>query len=384
MNRDNIFSGDVHGFIIYPAAWAKPHDAPFATVRELAAKRRAALDARNPVSPLQMMLPGAIGASVDPGPFHDPHAVDDAAHRLFHPDHVDFGMIADQNTRRHTGTDMYSPQEHFTHAHGLSAYGNEVEPSITTVFHAPISPLQLEKIAAETGSWAKQHGILAFYPTPDGKEQMLHMRIPTHKPRQQLTPHQIAQSVKPLVNEFNNYFDTTDTGREFWIPGRTIIPHPNGYTDVLALLPPWEKNPERFRQTFQEISQRHGAKQPATAWSGESYSLGGTSPYSDDEREYAKDKERRRIAEQRQNFPMQFDRSPAKTGIVVRGVFYPPGEIIPTLETPGEKTEEKGPSKFQAALEKWKKKKKVTVFPTNPTNIATPDGGVTSTAPGVG
>lgn len=371
----NPLTGDIHGFLVYPISWAKPADQSHLTVRELTALRRqqhAEHRRAADMEGLQFALPRKLGSTIfaSPNEDADPLSVDDAAHRLFRRDQQIFSIFAEEATRRRLGITHFDPQDHFSHLHGIGSWENNPEPSMVTVFHKPISDVQLQQIAAEMGVWAKQHGILAFAPHPAGTEQMLHMRLQTHEPRRQMGPHKIAQIVKPIIDDFNQYADQGDRKLHYWMPGRSILPHPDGTTDVLVWVPPWESHPERVKQAFSAIAEKHKAIEPVKYWPGTGIMLGGTSPYSDDEAEYLSDKKKRELAienyklreasPQHLTYPpsfaesQQFARSPAGTGAVVRGVYYEPGKMMPDVEPAPQK---KPNQRLQAMLKRLQRKK---------------------------
>lgn len=346
----NVLKGDKHGFIVYPASWGKKPSDAYRTVREITAEDFA--KNTTPQTALQFELPRALGGSytASPNQAASPAQHEHAASKLFSQDQHDFATFADDAARRYAGI---GPDDHtaFTHLHGIGSWENAVEPSMMTVFHKPITALQLQKVGADVGSWARQHGILVFSPHPEGQEKLMHMRIPTHHAmnnNSRLDPRTVAEISHRIHNMFNEYRDPHMN--ESLMPGRTILPDPTGHSDVLVWLPPWERNPERIHSAFNEIGDRLGARGATQYWPGTGMLLGGTSPYSDEEAAAMPDARKRDAAianyarvlqalttplpNPQATQPTRFAaiHAPAGVGAVVRGVHYAPGAIIPTPE----------------------------------------------------
>ena len=377
---------DMHGVVIYPVSHPKHGDEAFVTNHDIRNKHLAFV---TPNDPLQFALPtnlgGTIFGSSYPEPFSLPYEV--AAHRLFGDAHKDFSNYADAATRFYSG---HSPnQEHndFTHYHGIGSWENVVEPSMVTAFHKPISLNQLVKIAADVGSYARQLSMLAFRPHPNGLERLLHMRVPSHSPLiKRLSPSIVADAARPIHEAFNQHYTVSPQGlKEYLMPGRSILPDDEGHTDVLVWIPPWHKHPQAAEDSFHHIAYELGATQPVRYWTGNGIMLGGTEPFSDDELKHATDAEKRYIAKENYHRvlhstnnpnvtvfpqkarniepeipePMHYAmRAPAKTGAVIRGVFYPPGKIIPTLVTSGQTPSKMSLGDFREKLSTFLKKKK--------------------------
>lgn len=373
--NDDVFAGDLHGFLIYPASYARPHGEEFTPLRVLkqAHAREHGVQLGGPV---QMELPKPFGGAVFSSSYArpDPLSHEQAVAQLHDKPHRDFLMMADDATRRYLNLG-HDAADQFTHLHGIGSWENQVEPSMMTVFHRPVDGLQLQRIGADIGSWARQHGILAFSPHPGGAEQLLHMRLRTHPEMRRLTQPVLVRVSQQIHDEFNKYFDPAENGgQSFWIPGRTILPSPTGHTDVLTWVPPWEKDKDRVHRAFSEIGNKLGAVRPPTFWSGTGLLLGGTSPYSDEEAAFLSDAQKRDAAvanyqqaltnpepmvhesvpvvseaiignpaARRQGrrvvslrdflgrYKTRLARSPAKTGAVVRGVYYAPGKMMPDV-----------------------------------------------------
>jgi len=296
-STDDVFAGDLHGFLIYPASWKRPEEDKFTPLRVLRQMhaRRAGVDI-NQALRFELAKPfgGAVFSSSYDKP--DPLAHEQAVSKLFDTPHRDFLAMADDTTRRYLGLGR-DVEDHFTHLHGIGSWENNVEPSMMTVFHRPVDGLQLQRIGADIGSWARQHGILAFSPNPNGTEQLLHMKLRTHRPMERMTQPVIANISQRIHDEFNRYFDPNENGgQSFWIPGRTILPAPDGSTDVVVWVPPWEADRDRVHRAFSEIGQKIGLVRPPTFWSGTGLLLGGTSPYSDEEAQFLSDEQKREAA----------------------------------------------------------------------------------------
>lgn len=353
--------------------WVHPQQRPFA-------EQKSAIlppDVHPPhpyQQPLRMELPNPLGGAVFASSHDKPDTLthEQAVSKLFDDKHTEFLNMADDATRRY----LDLPHDHagaYTHLHGIGSWENAVEPSMMTVFHRPVDSLQLQRIGADIGTWARQHAILAFSPHPGGFERLLHMRLKTHHPTPRIPQPVLASISQRIHDEFNNYFDPQENGgQSFWIPGRTILPDHTGHTDVLAWVPPWEEQPDRVHQAFTMISRRLGSIRPPTFWPGTGVMLGGTSPYSDEEAKFLTDAQKRDaavanyakvMAEPGKNIPalgaeefplvrptpparrsggrmvtlrdilgrfkQRLARSPAVTGAVVRGVYYAPGKMMP-------------------------------------------------------
>lgn len=297
--NDDIFAGDLHGFLVYPTAWKKPEDHHFTPIRVLkhihAAKYGVQLNA-----PVQMELPRTLGGVMFGSSYDKPNSLlhEQAASKLFEQPHKDFLMMADDATRHHLGVPEDS-QGDFTHVHGIGSWENDVEPSMVTVFHRPVEGLQLQRIGSEIGTWARQHAILAFSPHPGGQEQLLHMRLKTHPPVHRLSVPMLAKISQTIHGEFNKYFDPKDDGgRSFWMPGRSILPDASGHTDVLIWVPQdaGVAGRNRIHQAFSTINSKLGGTRQPTMWPGTGLMLGGTSPYSDEEAKFLDDAEKRELA----------------------------------------------------------------------------------------
>lgn len=342
--------GDVHALLFNHVAWPKNDADQFKTFQEISRDRLKSNINRHIDNPIYLQMPkplaGFVASSGYDRPDHLPY--EEAARRLGDKEHADFTTYLDQAARQHLKLDPHSKQDTFTHLHGIGSWEDAVEPSIATVFHKPVDPLHIQRISADVGSWARQHGILAFYPHEKGDEKVLHMRVKTHRKMSKLTPSLIGEIAKQVTHHFNQY---KNSDGEALMPGRTIIPNNNGTSDVMVWIPPWEKQPGLVHDAFSTIAANLGQTQPVHFWPGNGIVFGGTSPHSWDEAKAFSDAKKRRLA--RSNFrralfnsfaqgpqpqvteprKLQQQRSPAGTGIVVRGVYYPPGRIIPTVET---------------------------------------------------
>jgi hypothetical protein len=171
-------------------------------------------------------------------------------------------------------------------------------------------------------------------------------------------PPQVLASISKRVSDtFNEYYDPNDNGgRDYWMPGRSILPDRTGHTDVLVWIPPFEKNPKKIEEAFADVAKRLRAIQPPRFWPGTGIMMGGTSPVSDDFANHLDDATKRdlallnyqRIKDNPDTFKhtpqltkqyklsrlLQLAHSPAGTGAVVRGVFYPPGKMMPNVVAP--------------------------------------------------
>lgn len=366
--------------------WVHPQSRPFAEQKSTLLP--ADVHPPHPYQqPMRMELPRPFGGAVFASSYDkaDPLAHEQAVSKLFDTPHRDFLAMADDATRRHLNL-PHDVEDHFTHLHGIGSWENNVEPSMMTVFHRPVDGLQMQRIGADIGSWARQHGILTFSPHPAGAEQLLHMRLRTHPEMKRLTQPVIAKVSQQIHDEFNKYFDPNENGgQSFWIPGRTILPSPTGHTDVVVWVPPWEKDQDRVHRAFAAIANKLGAVRPPTFWPGTGLLLGGTSPYSDEEAAFLSDEQKRdaavgnyqqaaanpepmvhasvptpseafignpaarragkRIVHFRDflgRYKVRLARSPAKTGAVVRGVYYAPGKMMPDV-IPVQAAAEPGP-----------------------------------------
>ena len=293
------FAGDLHGFLLYPSASIKDEQDAFTPQREITQREynqamTAPEDAWHP-NPIQFELPRMLGGSIFGSSWDkpDPLRHHQAAAKLFQKKYQDFLNAAESFTRKHTGT----PGGDGGHRHlqGIGSWENNVEPTLMTVFRRPITSLQLQRIGAELGSYARQHAILAFLPHDDGSEKLLHMRIKTHKPGQ-LSPRQIASISNLVSSEFNQYFDEINGQRNYLLPGRTILPDTTGHTDVLTWIPPWESNEARVLHAFETTAEKLGARHTVKFWPGTGTLLGGTSPFSDDEASKMSDDQKRDAA----------------------------------------------------------------------------------------
>lgn len=292
------FPLDIKGIVIYPASWAKSHKSRWTPTNTLNAREYTAKTAPR-IDAMQLALPQELSGTIFSSPHDRPYPLrhKQAASRLFSQRQRDFLLAGDLAARRHLGL---SPDDHhnaFTHFHGIGSWENNVEPAMTTVFHKPISALQLQKIGAEVGTWARQHGILVFSPHPQGTEQLLHMRIPTHDHAPYLTPHDVERVSKRITDEFNKHFDKGEHGDiNYLMPGRTILPDIHGFSDVLVWVPPWESNKGRVHDAFASIGEHMGMMGKVHYWPGQGMLLGGTSPYSDEEAAHFDDAQKRQIA----------------------------------------------------------------------------------------
>jgi len=347
----NVLQGDQHGFIIYPASWVKGEEDAWTPTREIS--DREFNERVGNKKPLQFQLPQKMGGAIFASGYQKPDPLRhvQAAMKLFGPDHMDFATAADDATRRYLRTRKQTMQP-YTHLHGIGSWENNVEPSMMTVFHGPVDGMTLQKIGADVGSFARQHGILAFSPHPDGIEQLMHMRVPTHHPSQKLTPVAVAEISHYLSDLFNHYHDQAEDGsKSYLMPGRTILPDESGHSDVLVWVPPWEKNPGRLHEAFNQLAEHLRVRQAPQYWPGTGLLMGGTSPYSDEEAAAMSDDRKRDIAinnykqvlQSKQTLlrtpqltaPVRFGmHAPAQTGAVVRGVYYQPGKMLPNVEEP--------------------------------------------------
>ncbi len=352
----NIFSGNLHGIILYPASHAKPEETPHATNDEIQQDHYEAHT--NPPRPLHFELPHVLSGAMTASPHLLPWGIrhNQAAARLFAPEQREFATAADLAARHYLGLNPDDPQDYYTHLHGIGSWENKAEPAMATVFHKPTSALQLMKIGADVGTFARQHGILVFSPHQGGAEQLMHMRVPTHSPLiKKLSPGLIADISRKITGEFHKHYNVTghdakgNEVREPLMPGRSYLPDTEGHTDVLVWVPPWEKDPERLHDAFNKIGESLHSE-PAQYWPGTGAMLGGTSPYSDEEKNAMNDKQKREAAlanyervrqsteatipEPEPTEPYQLERAPSGTGIVIRGVFYRPGMVIPDLISP--------------------------------------------------
>lgn len=292
------FPSDLHGVVIYPASWAKTRKDRWLSVRDHYLKDLAKRGLREDqdIGPQRLELAEQIGGTIFSSPNDRPYPLrhNRAASKLFSQRQKDFMLAGDLSARRHTGLTADQEHNNFTHYHGIGSWENSVEPAMVTAFHKPVTALQLQKIGADVGTWARQHGILVFSPHPEGTEQLMHMRIPTHTPSPVLDPHTISNISRRVTAEFNKYVDPGDDP-QYWMPGRTILPDTNGHSDVLVWVPPWAENPSRLHDAFMQIAENLEGKRPQF-WPGQGLLLGGTSPYSDEETKHFTDAQRRTAA----------------------------------------------------------------------------------------
>lgn len=348
-----MFNQDLKAFIFYPSTHIKSHDDAHTPLREIT-QRHYAKHIQSSHIPVQLELPQKLGGTVFASSYDrpDPLLHEQAASKLFSPTHHEFATAADRATRKYTWLEPNEPHNNFSHIHGIGSYENNVEPSMITVFHKPVSGKQLQNIGANVGAFARQHSILLFSPHPNGFEKLLHMRVRTHEPHDKLDAPTVARISENIHSMFNNYFKMSEDGKvkTYTLPGRSILPDTTGHTDVLTWIGQHENDPVMRESEFYDIAQRLGGGriQAPQFWQGTGTSLGGTSPYSDSEAEMMGDTWKRfqakvnyrRILQgdetvARSAYPMEPKRlaavhSPAKTGAVVRGINYPPGAIIPT------------------------------------------------------
>lgn len=299
--------GDVHGFLVCHSTRIKSDDDASLPLSETFRREFVKGAGRPPIpqkfrQPLHNKMPTEFNgmhlrSSYDK---EDPLQHDLAAQMIHRPQHQDFITYLDQTARRFSGAKPTGEQHKFVHLHGIGSWENQVEPSVVTMFKEPVRPEQLIRMAADVGSWARQHAMLAFFPHPHGAEQMLHMRVPTHHPTSILPPQQIAEISRKIHNEFNKWVKPDDEGGTYpIIPGRSILPDASGgHTDVLAWIPPFEDNPQRARHAFAEIARALGTEHNLGPryWPGQGVMLGGTDPYSSDEVKTMSDLQKRVIA----------------------------------------------------------------------------------------
>jgi hypothetical protein len=345
----DVFRGHKFGFVLYPFSHIKSYDNSWEPNRERVSREYAKAV---PNGPLRFELPKTLGGTIFASPYDKPDPLQhiQAATKLFSPHQLDFATAADDAARRYLAM---GKQDHdvYSHLHGIGSWENNVEPSMMTIFHKPVSGLALQKIGADVGAFARQHGILAFAPHPYGVEALMHMRVPTHHPMQRLTPYTVAEITHMISGLFNKYHDQSPFGeKSYLMPGRTILPDETGHSDVLAWVPPWEQNPSRLHQAFHQIADELKVRQAPQYWPGTGMLMGGTSPYSDEEASKFSDDHKRDLAVANYRKVLNSDKplighapqlveparfaqhAPAGSGAVVRGVFYPPGKIIPTIE----------------------------------------------------
>ncbi len=359
-----LLRGNVHGFILYRASHLKPHDRPWATNDELQAEHYAKHVPTGPTSKLKFALPRLLPQMMASSHYDrpDPLIAQQAAFRLFSQRQKDFVSAADSIARHYIGLPFDSDvkPEEFTHLHGIGSWESKLEPSMATVFHRPIAASQLQKIAADVGSMANQEGILVFVPHYGGTEQMMHLRFPSHSPQiQQLNPGLVAKISQQVTDEFNKFHTTSPQGvREYLMPGRSILPDNTGHTDVLVWVPSFISPHDQGRMHEAMLQIAHGLNGQVQYWSGTGKIVGGMHPHENDPGPFT-DPQKRQIAQEnytrvrelpesqtaaysgdvelpefQKSEPQKLARSPAKTGIVIRGVFYKPGMVIPNLISP--------------------------------------------------
>ena len=323
---ESLFHGDLHGFIMYPSTRQKDDDNPWEPLRE-SFDRIFAKEAGQPPSDhgtplshqtdpmgrlkvLQFSLPSSMHGSRRP----DPLRFELASSMLYRPDHRRFMTQADITTREHTGNRRPSPED-YQHVHGLSSWEHHAEPAMVTVFKNPVDPNHLKSIGESVGAWARQHGVLAFHPHEDGKDQLLHMRVRTHHPSLALDPQTIGNATKRVADVFNSMAsrDRKLGAREkHLISSRHVLPDTTGHSDVLVWVAPWEhdtkknygRNPAMIREQFARATKilgeqaRHEFGTDETPmpnyWHGTGMRIGGSSPYSDEETSALSDWEKTR------------------------------------------------------------------------------------------
>jgi hypothetical protein len=299
----NTFNSSTYGFILFPVSHAKSREDAWKTAHTIR-RNHYAFHVNQQPHPLHFELPRQLVGSIFSSPNQNPEPLlhEQAAARLFDPAQHEFAAAADSAARKYLKLSPTELQDHYTHIHGIGSWENNIEPSMTTIFHKPVSALQLVKIGADMGTWARQHGILVFSPFADGREQLLHMRVKTHSPLiHKLSPGVVANISKRITNEFEKYRSVTDTDvagnpvTSALIPGRTYLPDTTGHTDILAWVPPWERDPEKIHHAFQQIAHNLNGKN-VQYWNGRGILLGGTSPYSDEEASHMDDKTKREQA----------------------------------------------------------------------------------------
>lgn len=363
----DFFKTPIHGFIIFPSSHIKEPGEEFdGNIRDYNARPHK-LEKHS--TSLHFELPRALPQVMTSPYYEQPYPMSslEAAGRLFSPRQRAFAASADYAARKYLGIGRDDPHSTYTHLHGIGRWENKFEPSMATLFHKPITPSQLLKIAADVGSWARQEGVLLFTPHRGGSEQMMHLRIPTHSPRiSHLNPQLVSEIINGIAPEFDKYRQITGHNAagqptfEYLMPGASFLPDTHGHTDALVWIPPWS-DAKAIHSALGEIANKTNGE--VNYWNGTGTMLGGTHPYSWDEAQYFDDKRKRDIAVNNYrrilNNPLQpsptgsidipdlgistppperaephkLARSPEGTGIVVRGVYYKPGSIIPDLVT---------------------------------------------------
>lgn len=284
MTEHDIFRGPVHGFITYGSAHPKPVDDPWKTNEDIQAEHLYSTHGGNPTPSLLRRQ---------------------AATRLFSTHHRLFSNVADDSTRHILKLPFNNkPLPNYIHAHGIHQLEGRLEPAMVSMFRRPLTEEQLHTIARDVGAWTNQGNIHAFTVHPEGRERLAHLRFESHHPLiQQLDPDTIStilHSVGSVLNRFPV------------LGNHTILPDASGNTDVLIHVP--ENRVELAEDAFHHAARMLNGK--VQYWNGVGKKFGQEQISTNE------------------NDPYQFARAPSHTGIVVRGVFYRPGSIIPDLISP--------------------------------------------------
>ena len=225
----NLFSGDIHAIQVHMHALCRKPEEVWDSRKEVMAKAFAKVVGRPPSNykaPMQNALSSSLSSAIMASPYEKPDPLSyEVAAGMMHDDAFhNFSNFADQAARRVMMLMQFQPHKLFTHVPGMGLFEDKPEPSLTTVFHSPVSPLQLQRMAAAVGHRANQLSVLNFNVHNDGPNQLYHARIKTHNKKEPLSPQLMGSISKKLYEMF----------LEHDLYGGTILPDTTGHSDILV------------------------------------------------------------------------------------------------------------------------------------------------------
>lgn len=266
--------GDIKGFLLFPSTRTKSDAEAFTPLRETFDREFTRHTGRPPADaarhPLHNAMPDAFG--VKSVASSEPLRHDLAASMLLDEPHEHFTTVLNKSALQHAGV---LPKNHI-HLHGINSHHHLVEPSVATIFHGDVTPHQLDRIAADTLIHSRQRGALSFFPHADGMEQLLHMRVPTHRPMRELSPQVVAEASRKVMHAFG------PQGAKL-LPSRMVSPDVDGFSDVLAHVGKGHVNPAQARALFSRVAALLGTEHNAGPryWMGTGRMIGGSGPHDD-------------------------------------------------------------------------------------------------------